>query len=94
MRPVRDARERAARAARVALGRPVEGALVWHAVPAVLGRSAARVGHLSTAWQELVCGGRRVPVLRTSEPDGQGVLAVVVGEDPYGLTTQMRTVWS
>ena len=91
--PLASARQRAIRAARIALGRPVEGALVWHAVPTVIGRSQVRLRQYTAAWQRHVCGGQVAQVLNTADPAGLGVLDVIGGLDPYGLTAQMRTVW-
>ncbi len=47
----------------------------------------------AAAWQTHVCAGQTAQVLSTADPASQGVLAVIGGADPYGLTAQMSTVW-
>jgi hypothetical protein len=81
-------RRRLARAA--ALGRPVEAAVAWHAVPAELGRSAARVALFESAWWRHVGPGRLV---RATDPEGLALLDLLRGADPFALTSRLRTVW-
>jgi superfamily II DNA or RNA helicase len=81
-------RRRLARAA--AFGRPVEAAVAWHAVPAELGRSAARVALFEGAWWRHVGPGRPV---RATDPEGAALLDLLRGADPFALTSRLRTVW-
>jgi hypothetical protein len=69
---------------------PVPGAVAWHAVPAWCAANAARRRAFLAAWHRHV--GPAVP-LAAASPEGQGVLAVFRGEDPFAVTAQMRTVW-
>ncbi len=73
-----------------ALGRPVEASVAWHAVPTWLGRSKARVSAFDAAWQAHVGAGRLV---RTSEPEGAALVELMRGEDPFAVTSRLRTVW-
>ncbi len=81
-------RRRLARAR--AVGRPVEAAVAWHAVPAWLGRSKAKVAAFDTAWREHVGAGRLV---RGSDPEGAALLDLLRGEDPFAVTSRLRTTW-
>jgi hypothetical protein len=81
-------RRRLARAA--ALGRPVEAAVAWHAVPSDLGRSAARAALFESAWWRHVGPGRLV---RATDPEGVALLELLRGADPFALTSRLRTVW-
>ncbi|HEY3502402.1 MAG TPA: DEAD/DEAH box helicase family protein [Actinocatenispora sp.] len=69
---------------------PVPGAVAWHAMPAWCAANAARRAAFLAAWQRHV--GPAVS-LAAASAEGQGVLAVFRGEDPFALTAQMRTVW-
>ena len=73
-----------------ALGRPVEAAVAWHAVPAPLARSRTRVGAFETAWRAHVGAGRLV---LTKDPEGSALLELLRGEDPFAVTSRIRTVW-
>jgi len=57
-----------------ALGRPVEAAVAWHAVPTELGRTTARVALFEAAWERHVGPGRLV---RSHEPEGQALLELL-----------------
>lgn len=81
-------RRRLARAR--ALGRPVEAAVAWHAVPGPLGRSKSRVAAFEQAWREHVGAGRLVLV---KDPEGSALLELLRGEDPFSVTSRLRTVW-
>jgi superfamily II DNA or RNA helicase len=81
-------RRRLARAR--ALGRPVEAAVAWHAVPAALGRSKARVAAFEAAWRAHVGAGRFV---LAKDPEGSALLELLRGEDPFAVTSRLRTVW-
>ena len=81
-------RRRLARAR--ALGRPVEAAVAWHAVPAALGRAKSRVAAFETAWRAHVGAGRLV---LAKDPEGSALLELLRGEDPFAVTSRLRTVW-
>lgn len=81
-------RRRLARAR--ALGRPVEAAVAWHAVPSALGRSKKRVAAFETAWRAHVGAGRLV---LAKDPEGSALLDLLRGEDPFAVTSRVRTVW-
>jgi hypothetical protein len=81
-------RRRLARAA--ALGRPVDAAVSWHAVPTELGRNKARVAVFEAAWWTHAGPGRLV---RASDPEGAALLELLRGADPFALTSRLRTVW-
>ena len=69
------------------------GALVvWHAVPSVLASSRARLAAFEHAWSRWVDPGARA--LRSDDPRAAGVLAVRTGDDPFGVESQMRTLWT
>ncbi len=73
-----------------ALGRPVEAAVAWHAVPGPLARSKTRVSAFEVAWREHVGAGRLVLV---KDPEGTALLELLRGEDPFAVTSRLRTVW-
>jgi hypothetical protein len=83
---------RAAR--RLALGRGdgggVPATVVYHAVPAVLGGNARLARVFAAAWQARVSPGE---MLYTGSPEGTGILAAQRGDDPFAVTTQIRTLW-
>lgn len=81
-------RRRLARAR--ALGRPVEAAVAWQAVPSPLGRSKKRVAAFETAWRAHVGAGRLV---LAKDPEGSALLDLLRGEDPFAVTSRLRTVW-
>lgn len=81
-------RRRLARAR--ALGRPVEAAVAWHAVPAALGRSKSRVAAFEAAWRTHVGAGRLV---LAKDPEGSALVDLLRGEDPFAVTSRLRTVW-
>ena len=73
-----------------ALGRPVEAAVAWHAVPAALSRTRSRVGAFERAWRTHVGAGRLV---LAKDPEGAALLELLQGEDPFAVTSRLRTVW-
>jgi hypothetical protein len=77
-------------AARRVARRPVLAAVVHHAVPAALGTTRRRVDTFGAAWNLRVSPGRPV---YTGSPEGAGVLAAQRGDDPFAVTTQLRTLW-
>jgi superfamily II DNA or RNA helicase len=78
-------------AAARAVGRPVEAAVTWHAVPAWLARSRSGVDAFDTAWRAHLGSGRLV---LATDPEGRSLVELLRGEDPFELTTRVRTVWS
>ena len=77
-------------AAARAVGRPVEAAVTWHAVPSWLARSRSGVDAFDTAWKAHLGSGRLV---LATDPEGQSLVELLRGEDPFALTTRVRTVW-
>jgi hypothetical protein len=78
-------------AAARAVGRPVEAAVTWHAVPSWLARSRSGVDAFDTAWQAHLGAGRLV---LATDPEGRSLVELLRGEDPFALTSRVRTVWS
>ena len=88
--PPQDARA-ARRLARKHHGRPgVPATVVYHAVPTVLGVNAKLAKAFAAAWSERVSPGE---MLYTGSPEGTGILAAQRGDDPFAVTTQIRTLW-
>ncbi|HEU5389504.1 MAG TPA: DEAD/DEAH box helicase family protein [Streptosporangiaceae bacterium] len=83
-----------AAAARLALGRLVTGhvpaTVVYHAVPTALSGSKKLATAFERAWNTRVGPGA---VVYASSPEGTGILAAQRGDDPFALTTQIRTLW-
>jgi superfamily II DNA or RNA helicase len=77
-------------ALRFGLGMP-GGRIVYHAVPDFLGTRRERVAVFERAWKRRV-GGTNALFYR--DPKAAGILEVVEGENPFGTTTQLRTLWS
>lgn len=81
-------------AARLLVRRLVTGhipaTVVYHAVPAVLGINRRLAAVFEQAWNAHVCPGQ---ALYTGSPEGAGVLTAQRGDDPFALTTQIRTLW-
>lgn len=75
---------------RRAFGQPVEATVVYHAVPAVLGVNKARATMFASAWRERVSPGE---MLYAASPEGAGILAAQRDDDPFAVTTQIRTLW-
>jgi len=73
-----------------AVGRPVEVAVTWHAVPSWLSRSRSGVDAFDAAWRAHVGGGRLV---LATDPEGQSLVELLRGEDPFAVTTRVRSVW-
>jgi hypothetical protein len=78
-------------AAARAVGRPVDAAVTWHAVPGELARTRSGVDAFDAAWQAHVGTGRLV---LATDPEGRSLVDLLRGEDPFELTTRVRTVWS
>jgi superfamily II DNA or RNA helicase len=66
------------------------GSVVYHAVPGVLGARKQLAAAFETAWHARVSPG---PMLYTGSPEGAGILAEQRGDDPFAVTTQIRTLW-
>jgi superfamily II DNA or RNA helicase len=64
--------------------------VVYHAVPTVLGVNARLARTFARAWNERVSPGA---LLYTGSPEGTGILAAQRGDDPFDVTTQIRTLW-
>jgi hypothetical protein len=73
-----------------AVGRPVEAAVTWHAVPSWLARTRSGVDAFETAWRAHLGSGRLV---LATDPEGLSLVELLRGEDPFALTTRVRTVW-
>ncbi|PZF82329.1 DEAD/DEAH box helicase [Jiangella anatolica] len=65
-------------------------AVVYHAVPSVLGANLRRVRAFAAAWNRWVSGGDPV---RTATPEGEGILLTHRGQDPFASTTALRVAW-
>jgi len=76
-------------ARRLILGR-VPAAVVYHAVPTVLGGKKQLATAFERAWNSRVSPGA---ILYTGSPEGAGALAAQRGDDPFAVTTQLRTLW-
>jgi hypothetical protein len=74
-----------------AVGRPVDAAVTWHAVPGELARTRSGVDAFDTAWRTHVRTGRLV---LATDPEGRSLVELLRGEDPFELTTRVRTVWA
>jgi superfamily II DNA or RNA helicase len=73
------------------LGRNRVGStVVYHAVPTLLGANKSRVQAFEAAWNRRVSAGK---ALFQEDPRAQAVIQLQRGEDPFAVTTQMRTLW-
>ena len=57
---------------------------------AVLGVNARLAKTFARAWNERVSPGA---LLYTGSPEGTGIMAAQRGDDPFDVTTQIRTLW-
>lgn len=65
--------------------------MVYHAVPAALGANRKLAQVFARAWNARVSPGE---LLYTGSPEGApGILAAQRGDDPFAVTTQIRTLW-
>jgi hypothetical protein len=71
-------------------GNAIEATVVYHAVPSVLGANKKRADAFARAWASRVSPGE---MLYTGSPEGTGILAAQRGDDPFAVTTQIRTLW-
>jgi superfamily II DNA or RNA helicase len=80
--------------ARLALRRLVTGhvpaTVVYHAVPTALSGNKKLATAFERAWNDRVGPGA---VVYAGSPEGTGILAAQRGDDPFALTTQIRTLW-
>jgi hypothetical protein len=65
--------------------------VVYHAVPSALGTNRKRVSAFEKAWNRYVSAGS---ALYFKDPRAQAVFTVQRGEDPFAVTTRMRTLWT
>jgi hypothetical protein len=83
-----------AAAARLAVRRLVTGhvpaTVVYHAVPTALSGNKKLALEFERAWNARVGPGAAV---YAGSPEGTGILAAQRGDDPFALTTQIRTLW-
>ena len=83
-----------AAAARLAVRRLVTGhvpaTVVYHAVPTALSANKKLALAFERAWNTRVGPGS---VVYAGSPEGTGILAAQRGDDPFALTTQIRTLW-
>jgi superfamily II DNA or RNA helicase len=84
----RRAARRLARGAAAAGGVPAT--VVYHAVPTALGANAKLARLFAAAWKARVSPGE---MLYTGSPEGTGILVAQRGDDPFAVTTQIRTLW-
>jgi superfamily II DNA or RNA helicase len=82
---------RTAMAVRAVLGLPIEGAVSWHAVPRWCAANPRRLRLFLAAWE---CWIGPAGHLTADSPEGAAVLQLFRGQDPFSITTQLRTVWT
>jgi hypothetical protein len=63
---------------------------VYNAVPTPLGANRKLAQSFARAWKARVGPGE---MLYAGSPEGTGILAAQRGEDPFEVTTQIRTLW-
>lgn len=68
----------------------VPATVVYHAVPAVLGAHKKTAAIFARSWNARVSPG---DLLYSGSPEGTGILAISRGDDPFAVTTQIRTLW-
>jgi hypothetical protein len=83
-------RGRLAMAGRATLGLPIAAAIAWHAVPAWSAAGSRRLRIFLAAWERHVGPPRH---LAADSAEGQAILDLFRGADPFAVTTQLRTVW-
>jgi hypothetical protein len=77
-------------AARRLLTGHVPATVVYHAVPSALSGNKKLATAFERAWNDRVGPGA---VVYAGSPEGTGILAAQRGDDPFALTTQIRTLW-
>jgi superfamily II DNA or RNA helicase len=68
----------------------VPASVVYHAVPTILGARKPLATAFQRAWNRHVSPG---DLVYTGSPEGAGILAAQRGDDPFAITTQIRTLW-
>jgi hypothetical protein len=68
----------------------VPATVVYHAVPTALSGNKKLALAFERAWNTSVGPGS---VVYAGSPEGTGILAAQRGDDPFALTTQIRTLW-
>ena len=68
----------------------VPATVVYHAVPTALSGNKKLALAFERAWNTRVGPGS---VIYAGSPEGTGILAAQRGDDPFALTTQIRTLW-
>ena len=68
----------------------VPATVVYHAVPTALSGNKKLAVLFERAWNARVGPGS---VVYAGSPEGTGILAAQRGDDPFALTTQIRTLW-
>ena len=71
-------------------GRGLPATVVYHAVPAELGANRKLAEVFARAWHARVSPGE---LLYAGSPEGTGILAAQRGDDPFAVTTRLRTLW-
>jgi len=72
-------------------GRAAPGLVVHHALPSVLATRRENVLAFEKAWDRWVSPGAHA--LSAHDPRAAAVLELHRGDDPFGIETQMRTLW-
>jgi superfamily II DNA or RNA helicase len=65
---------------------------VWHAVPRILAGRKDRIAAFEAAWSRWVS--EDAHALPARDPRAEVVLALRTGDDPFGVETQLRTLWT
>lgn len=68
----------------------VPASVVYHAVPTILGTRKQLATAFQQAWNRHVSPG---DLVYAGSPEGTGILAAQRGDDPFAITTQIRTLW-
>jgi superfamily II DNA or RNA helicase len=71
-------------------GRGIPATVVYHPVPAMLATNRKLAETFARAWHARVSPGE---LLYAGSPEGTGILAAQRGDDPFSVTTQIRTLW-
>ena len=78
------------RAGRMLGSKTIGSTVVYHAVPTILGVNKKLAETFARAWRSRVSAG---DLLYTGSPEGTGILAAARGDDPFAITTRIRTLW-
>jgi superfamily II DNA or RNA helicase len=71
-------------------GRGIPATVVYHPVPAALAANRKLAETFARAWRARVGPGE---LLYAGSPEGTGILAAQRGDDPFSVTTAIRTLW-